>query len=316
MRTFAVSRFEREKFIASKVNILRDMYKAAEDRITRQLNRLDITDTARARSIVILGEIRKILNGLNGDAKDWAQKSIPVGYERGFDIASERLKILNVTRTTDFGANIHTAAVNILADEVALDLLTANQSMQREIGSYILRTQQKILQDNRITQMVSEGIIAGRSRKNISDVLLAKLKANMDNGAFIKINGRNYNPKSYAELVARTRMREATTRGLTTTCLQYDINLVQWDIHSNACEECQQFLGRVFSITPGDPDFAELQERPPVHPNCECNLVPVTRGFLINRLGKDKFENLVELSHSDLQIKTFRGYSDILAEGL
>ncbi len=314
MPKIGFSSYERQAYLNSKVEILRSLYVEAQEKIRKKLARIDLAAKERYRSQMILSEVRGIIRGLNSDTKKWVLKNIPRGYERGFDIAAERLKILGVTRRVDFDAQIHTSSINILADEVTRDLLEANRSINKNISSYIRRTQQKIIQDNKISQMIASGSIEGVSRRNISDTILAELKTNMDAEKFIKINGRLYQPKKYAELVARTRMREATSWAVKSTCLQYDVDLVQWDVHSGACEECQQFSGRVFSISGSNEEFPALTIQPPVHPNCECNLLPVTQSFLERRYG-ERYSNLVDLSNDDLPIKDFRTYQDYLREG-
>jgi hypothetical protein len=314
MSKLGFSTYERQAYLNSKVETLRSLYAEAEEKIKKKLSRLDITAKERYRSQMILTEVRNVIRGLNAETKKWVLKNIPRGYERGFDIAGARLKILGVTRRVDFDAQIHTSSINILADEVTRDLLEANRSINKNISSYIRRTQQKIIEDNKISRMIASGVIEGVSRRNISDKMLAEIKTNMGAEKFIKINGRMYQPKKYAELVARTRMREATSRAVKSTCLQYEVDLVQWDVHSGACEECQQFSGRVFSISGSNEEFPALTIQPPVHPNCECNLLPVTQSFLERRYG-ERYSNLVDLSNDDLPIKDFRTYQDYLREG-
>jgi hypothetical protein len=315
-RNFSIGYLEREAYFNTKIGLLRDIYENAQSRISKQLSHVDLTETTRWRSNEILTQIRQIIRGLNGDIRDWTGKHIPYGYERGFDIAAERLKILGVTNKADYTAQIHTSSVNILIDQTARDMLLANQSIRKNVEIFILRTQQKIINDNKISKMIAEGLVEGRSRRSISDTILSDLKDKLGNEEFIKINGKNYQPKKYAELVARTRMREATTKGIISTSLQYGNDLVQWSVHGDACDECRQFLGRVYSISGGDPDFPKLEQEPPVHPHCACIVVPATKEFLQERLGEDKFNNLIDLSNSDLQIEDFSDYQSYLNEGI
>ena len=115
MPKIGFSSYERQAYLNSKVEILRSLYVEAQEKIRKKLARIDLAAKERYRSQMILSEVRGIIRGLNSDTKKWVLKNIPRGYERGFDIAAERLKILGVTRRVDFDAQIHTSSINILA---------------------------------------------------------------------------------------------------------------------------------------------------------------------------------------------------------
>jgi len=306
-----LSKIERELYLTEKINQLGSMYEKIQNELIAKLKDIDITAFEKWRTEALLRETNLIVKQLNNGTKIWVKKNIPFGYERGLDIAGERLKILGVTDSINYDATIHTSGVNTLVDEVTLELLEANGSIRKNINRFVRATQQKILEDKMISKMIAEGIIRGEARRTISDKILIELSKKMANGEFIIINGRHYQPKHYARLVARTRMREATTRGTVYTCLQYKNDLVQWSVHAGACEICQVLMGRVYSISGNDPEFPMLGEPPPVHPHCECVVVPVTRPFLQRRLGTD-YKNIVDLSMSKIPVETFAGYEQIL----
>jgi len=306
-----LSKIERELYLKEKINQLGLMYEKVQHELEKKLRNMDITAFEKWRTEALLRETNLIVKQLNNGTKKWVEKNIPFGYWRGVDIAGERLKILGVTDTINYDATIHTSGINTLADEVTLDLLTANSSIRRTVNRYVRATQQSILEDKLISQMIAEGVISGEARRTISDKILIELRKQMGNEQFLTINGRHYQPKHYARLVARTRMREATTRGTINTCLQYRNDLVQWSVHAGACEICQTFMGRVYSLSGNDKEFPMLDERPSVHPNCECILVPITRPFLQRRLGTD-YKNIVDLSQSKIPVETFAGYEQIL----
>jgi hypothetical protein len=112
--------------------------------------------------------------------------------------------------------------------------------------------------------------------KDIAGKIRGKLLDQIGGGDFIRINGKNYNLKSYAELVARTRMRESQTDATIAMCEEYENDLVQIDKHDNPCEEvCAEYQGKVFSISGKHPDYPELPDGgPPFHPRC---VLPGTR---------------------------------------
>jgi len=251
---------------------------------------------------------------LNRQCYKWTKTAIPYGYERGIDLAAERLKALGVTRFIKQDAQIHTSAVGILVDDINIDLITANQTMKNNFNRFIRKTQQRILEDKAISKAIAEGVIEGETRNAVSDRILNELGKKMKNEQFITINGRNYRPSSYSELLARTRTREATTQGTINTALYYRMDLVQLDAHLEICSYCQQFSGRIYSISGNHPDFPMLKEKPPFHPNCRCVLLPITEESIKER---GYYDNLVKLSNSPLtKVDSFSRFEDLILEGV
>jgi len=180
------------------------------------------------------------------------------------------------------------------------------------VNRYLRQTQQKILQDREISKLIAEGVLEGETRRAVSDKILTELRKNMGEERFVTIKGRNYKPDSYAELVARTRTKEATTEATLNTSLYYRVDLVQVDAHSDNCEYCQLYAGRVYSISGNHPEFPELGEEPPYHPNCRCVLLPITEESIEDR---GQYDSLVKLSNSDtIKVDSFHRFEELLQE--
>ena len=290
------NKLERELYLNEKIKELTTIYTIAQKKLDKMLRSIDLTAFQRYRTEQILKEVNGVVRGLNASAVKWSADAIPIGYERGFDAAGDRLKVMGITRSVNWDAQIHTSAVNILVDETTVRLLVANDSIKKGINYYIRRTQQKILEDKRISQLIAQGLIEGQPRKTVSDVILQELRGKLGEEEFITINGRNYQPKHYSKLLARTQTREATTRGTVNTSLQYGNDLVQISAHAGSCNICLPFQGRVYSISGTDPEFRPLDEDPPFHPNCAHILIPTSRKFMQRRLDEMQYKNLVDLS--------------------
>jgi len=301
----------REAYLQERIIALREIYRSAQIKLLRQIKAGELTEFGAARANAILAEVKTIVTGLNRDVYRWAKASMPDAYEQGIDLAAERLKALNVVRHVSYDAGIHTSAVNVLVNDVALDMVSTNIGIEKFFNRFIRQTQQKLIEDAEISKQIAQGVIEGQARRTVSDELLKSLREKMGDQKFIAINGRNYRPDKYAELVARTRTREATTQGTINTSLRYGITLVQVDVHSNACEKCQTHSGRVYSLTGGDPNFPELKEQPPYHPSCLCVLSPVTFQHL-ERSGV--LDETIKLSQSPLiKIPSFADFQEVLA---
>ena len=99
------------------------------------------------------------------------------------------------------------------------------------------------------------------------------------------------------------------------TSLQYGNDLVQVSVHAMnepPGDICYQYQGRVFSISGNDPNFPQLTDRPPFHPNCEHVLLPVDKETLQSRLGDAGFKNIVDLSNSSKKIDNSNQFNKFL----
>lgn len=293
------------------MNVLVKYYKDSQWKISQLLKSADLSSFAKFRAETLIRQIEAIVLSLDKNTYLWAKKYIQGSYNMGIDIAYEEMKKLKVLRFVDYSAKIHTASVQVLIESVVIDLIKANESIKNLIGSFIRVTQQSLLEDAEISRVIAQGLIEGESRRTVSNALLKKFQEQLGNEQFIVINGRNYQPKYYSELIARTRTREATSRGTINTCLRYSVDLVQWDTHSEICEYCQQFAGRVYSLTGTDPDFPMLLQKPPLHPNCKCIISPTTRTTLEDR---GYMNEIIKLSNSEtILIPSFSRFEEVIS---
>jgi len=307
-----LSPLAKKMYLTQQVDNLVKIYRSAQIGLAAQLRKIGLEDAERFRLQQLLKQVNTITAALNKGAYRWAKTTIPHSYEVGIDLAADRLKALGVTRFVSYDAKIHTSAVNVLVDEVTAELLTANENMKKFFTRVITQTQQRLLEDAEITRMIAEGVIKGEARRTVSDAILKELRKQMDNSQFVVINGRNYRPDSYATLVARTRTKEASTQGTLNTALRYDVDLVQWDTHSEICEYCQQFSGRVYSISGTDDNFPALDEKPPLHPNCRCVITPITRESLEDR---GYLNEVIKLSNSPMiEVDSFSRFEEVLSQ--
>jgi len=262
---------ERDLYAKRYIGELSHIYSAVQKKLSKKLAMVDFTLTEKYRTEALLKETREIIRSLNPQIKEWAGKAIENNYHKGVTLSGDRLTALKKTDEIVHTAQIHTSAVSVLAEATADDLLLANGSIQKTIDRAIRMTQQKLIEDKAISRMVAEGFIEGATRKATSDKILSELWRKIKDEKFITINGRQYRPDAYAELVARTRTAEAATQGEINTSLQYGNDLVQVSAHfmdEDPSDICYQYQGRVYSLSGADPEFPKLGLAPPYHPNC------------------------------------------------
>lgn len=272
-----------ERYIEEKIRQLILAYTRAQKSLQSKLLNIDISNFEGFRAKMLLNQIDAEILFLNKQARDLSKSIVPLAYNRGINFTGNLLISQNITDNINFGAQIHKSAVEIVINQMSLDLITANEGIKQISNRFIRVTQQKLIQDSLINQQIAEGLISGEARLTTSNRLLKEFRKQIGNEQFITINGRHFEPKYYAELVARTRTREAVTQGQINVCLQYNNDLVQIDVHSGACPDCSFRQGKVYSISGNNPDFPQLDEEPPYHPNCKCNLIPVVAEILKSR---------------------------------
>ena len=300
-----------EKRIGAFANELTSLYGRVSDRLRLKLFDAEQTDFSRWRAREQLAGIDHEIAYLNKGAKRWADKAMPDCYRIGATVASDRLDNMGVASGLNMGSRLHSNAVAVLAEDVSSDLIMgANNGLRRFAHRYVKLTQQKTLKDREITRVVAEGIIEGAPRREVSSGLLSMFEAKLKSGKMLTINGRQYDPRKYSRLVARTRTREAVTQGTINTCLGGGCDLVRVSFRAEACEVCIPFQGRVYSLTGANKDFPRLDTQPPWHPNCRHVLAPAPEEYL---RARGIYDSLREFTAGGKSVTSSEAFAEAIA---
>jgi len=277
---------------------IQSVYASAAGRIIAILSSLDPANYTAAESGRALSQVKDIVHSLDTAVQTWAPSAIRAAYQESAGVARTRLELIGTKAlpASRYNPVRHDKKIAALTKTVMTDYWKANRTIEKTARKYLavvgraaagvkksMQVQMFDVEDaqvwiNRLLKRARPADVAratlseGALSRQIRDYLLSKLKGE----SFITINGRNYNVKSYAELVARTRMREAQTEATKELCKEFDNDLVQFSKHDDPCEECAQYEGEIYSISGDNPDYQELtdEETPPIHPNC---LLPGTK---------------------------------------
>ena len=284
----------------AKVEDLRNFYARMRDGLTRDLMRFATEGFTELRAIELTHLVTARVQAMNDRARGWRAAAVPAAYSTGRTRARTSLEILGRTpaRGRDHGTR-HRLVAQDQAAAVYADLQKANLTIKQTAANFILAGRQaaKAMQKmttGRIQQFdaedadelapmfeaetaaaMAQGLTTQQLSKRIQTLLLNRLEG----GDFITINGRNFAIDSYAEMVARTSLREAQTEAVKETCQEYENDLVLFSSHDSPCEECKPREGQIYSISGDDPEYPPLtaEDEPPIHPNCEHNLNPTSR---------------------------------------
>lgn len=288
-------------------------YEDAQRRLEKQLSGSKLTDFARFRINEQLAQVNAIVAALNQNVKDALPGMTSAYYEYGADLGSAALQAQGVKLDDlNLGNHVHTAAVQAVAEQMALDLAKANVSTKSAAQRILRKTQQALVSEKQINGIISDGLIVGETRRETSKRLTRELEKALNGGRFVEAGRGRFTPEYYAELVTRTRTREAVTQGAITRSMEYGVTLFQVSIHDNPCDVCKARQGKVYTIVKGDDSgFPYLDARPPFHPHCRHVLL----GYVQVPGRKAKDEALRKLSNNKEPIAdSLPGYQEAVEQ--
>ncbi len=292
------------------------IYDQAGRRVIRILSELNPETYGELNGSIAIAQIRSIVTILNAEASAWARKSIKAAYNESKGIAKMRLDMIGAEkkkRRRTAKVDRHEKAIRRMERITAADLFRANYTILKMAEKFMaaigyakrqidklngIETQAFSTREawDMIRRTVGSAVVATSkynagtahlTSRQVSQKIMTRLLKKLGGQDFITIKGkdgkeRNYNLRSYSEMVARTRMREAQSKATIEMCKDYDNDLVQWSQHSEPCPDCALLEGQIFSISGKHPEYPALtgDVEPPLHPNCEHNLNPTSDNAL------------------------------------
>ena len=266
---------------------LERIYYGVQREIGKELSGLNFGGYQELGAMKIQERVNNLIRKLNRSALRWAKSAIPEAYKESYGISKTRLEILGKKRSGKFDPQRHRYVVMDYIDMTSNDLIRANMSIKQNVATYLYLARQASMglsqiqafsyeDEEAINEMIAEAIERGERPGYATNLIRSYFQSKIGDGQFILINGRNYNLKYYARLVARTRMRKTQTEAVKRTCEQYDNDLVQVSEHNTDCQICLPYEGEIYSLSGRHPNYPLLTDTPPWHPNCEHNILPTS----------------------------------------
>jgi hypothetical protein len=280
----------------TRVADIQSVYESAAKRIIATLSSLEPDTYTSAKSGDVLSKIRSIIGQLDTAVQLWAPGAIRAAYDESAGVARTRLEMIGAKQSKRYDPARHDKKIGALTKTVMTDYWKANRTIEKTARKYLASVSQAGARLAKIQEM--QAFTSAEVKKMIDDVVIDATSKNLARGAvdrlirerllsmieggdFININGRSFNLRSYAELVARTRMREASTEASIEQNKQYGNDLVEIPKHENPCDVCDEYVGNIYSISGDSPDYPLLPDGgPPFHPNCLCYLNSVSENAL------------------------------------
>lgn len=235
----------------------------------------------RQRAQILLAQIQKELQQLRRGVARWSadtlRRTILAGWRAGqrqLEALAWKDRSLDPTLNASFsGFNADT--LRTLANDTYRDLERAIDQTERRLQGTLYQMADNGLTAKEVNQIIAGGVIEGKPRQVIAG-LRDQLRA--IHGRELTINGRSYDTKSYGQMVANTRLREAAVLGRHARLQKDDVlhvviigNSTQWP--------CTAYLGKIYYIGSGsDPagyPSIDSIDGPPFHPNCSKSTAPI-----------------------------------------
>ena len=269
--------------------LLQKKLEVIENNIQKIVSDIAVTDkTSNVYWTKINRDIRLEYSKMQSVFNSWINRYMPLAYNNNVKDFVNHIRGLK-TKTAKISAK---DIINSTRSKRSLSQLIYESSNSFGIG---LSTGQKTF--NQLTQLTKQTLMNEQDDVKLSSVernQKALLKKAID-GKYITVidkNGKpiNYKPRYYAELIARTKTREAQSISTINSALEYNTDLVQVSSHNTNTPICLEYEGKVFSITGEDKDFPTIDQFPPFHINCLHSITPIFKE-VIERRGIDKYKD-------------------------
>jgi hypothetical protein len=247
----------------------------------------------RARAATLIDQVDQVLGQLGHATSGWIGKNVPAAAVAGRKLANKQAVEAGVRPKGQAAIEgsfhlIDHRAVQVLAIDAFRDLNKAAQGMGDRAKFALHTTAQQELGEAEINKILAGGLIEGKPVETIKKLRDALKQVHGETVKVINKNGdeMNFDAGYYAELVARTKTRQASVvaRHERLSELGMDLVAIVGLISKNFCTA---FLGQVFSLSGNSdkyPAYSSLPGGgPPFHPLCSKS----TRPF-VEELASDK----------------------------
>jgi hypothetical protein len=248
------------RFSDEQVSRLFQFYSNAETDILREINRGLLRGNDLSYLQTVLQNVQAILNDLLAGSRTWCEEAIPRIYVSGAQSADQQLKQLGAKIIPGFGA-IHQQAAQVLAENA--------YGRFQDVGQFIGRRVDDIYRNMALENV--RGSVAGYKTWQQVATSYRNQLAEQGITGFVDKAGRQWNMRTYAEMVARTTTMEAHLQGTANRLAENGYDLVKVSSHAGSCPKCLPWQGKIISLTgrtEGYPTLQDAKDAGLFHPNC------------------------------------------------
>jgi len=250
-----------KKLSEAQAERLIQLYTEAEREILAEYNRALLKGNDLKSLTALKNNVAAIRKDLLAGGRTWCEEAVPALYQAAMAEVDSGL-----AAQVAFGA-VHQQAMQVLAENTFGRL--------QEIDAVIGRRVEDVYRNLALEAV--RGDVAGyqtwkQTAKRYREQLAEKGITGFKDSA-----GRNWNMKTYTEMVARTTTRECMINGTANRLLEHgqDLAEITGGTAKNTCEVCWAWVGRTVSLTgktPGYPTLDEARAAGVWHGNCTHNI--------------------------------------------
>lgn len=251
---------ETNKMTEAQAKRLSSLYAQAEIEILREYNKALLKGNDLKNLTALRNNVAAIRRDLLAGGKIWCEEAIPELYRAAM------VEVDQGFAQIAFGA-IHQEAMAILAENTYQRLVDVDSVIGRRVDDVY----------RNLALEAVRGDVAGyqtwkQTAKRYREALAEKGITGFKDAA-----GREWNMKSYTEMVARTTTRETMINGTANRLLEHgqDLAEITGGTAKNTCDICRGWTGRIVSLTgktPGYPTLDDARAAGLFHPRCTHNI--------------------------------------------
>lgn len=264
----------------NKINKLIYKLEKIEANINKIIHEISTTsDTSNIFWARINAELRQEYEKARKITSEWVRGSVPEIYSE--QVKAEIMRIKNkklpAPKSINFNdfSSTHSfkQSTAALLEETLSTFATGYLSGEKTLRRLTSLTQQINLSEKELERSIAEGFIEKGNIQGSKKKLQKELLKKALDGKYVTVIDKNGNPEqwgiaAYAEMVARTKLHEASTQGVINTAGAVGADLIQISVHNTKTPYDAQFEGKIFSLSGNDKDFPPVEDLPPFHPNC------------------------------------------------
>ncbi|WP_416199084.1 MAG: hypothetical protein ACFWUA_05135 [Sporanaerobacter sp.] len=244
------------------------LFKNAQQELIKIIQETEARGNVATYQKSLLKQTNSELALLQSRANSVLESLIVESYINGIRYTNRKLNIKEKVLLENL-SRVHRKTINVYIRNLQGDLTDVEYFIGRQIKDNI----QKASMDA-VGLKLSTNETLRECKKNI-------LKNFAENGisAIKTKNGREIRMDAYADMVARSTTREITNTATIKQVEELGYDLVKMSSHPGACPICQEFEGRVYSISGKDKRFPKLDIAfsngyANIHPRCRHVLEP------------------------------------------
>lgn len=226
----------------------------------------------------IKSEVNRIYNNMEKVYNKWVFENLPSAYNRTVYDQERKIrrtvKAYNIvpkkTATEFLNGQYSKSVITALIDDSIRDYTRASTLGEKNVNRYLSEARKTTnnlwLAGEEITgsNMINAMKANPTNKKLIGNILKSQYFQVIDKNG----KPRNYTNRYYAELVQRVKWHEAQSAAVRGVAANYDTDLIRVSSHNTTTAICQQYEGKVMSLSGKSKEFPVADQTPGYHPNC------------------------------------------------